>query len=263
MTLLTVIGISIVALVVLFVVRNTFNAGGRFWRLVGRYPDLTLRLLTNERDVFVDQDPPNRSDCSGPFTLFDSEGKSHKIYILFARIDEVQSRITDAIKEHANSINPITENRLTDAINTENPLTDETAKTILVGQTRENLAVAERFDPDLRRAMAKHFYMTQVEIGHEMRPEEKISQLTELTRFWFASRHDALRRGADSEEHVGWNTASCVEAWVIAELSFRKGQLSAEHSKTIGELLRKFIQDNLSVDEQRQHRPFRGSISKS
>jgi len=71
----------------------------QFWRLIARHPDVALDQFLDEKDCVVDHDPANCSAYSGPFRLKDSFSQSHKIYIRFDRIDEIEERIRQAVIE--------------------------------------------------------------------------------------------------------------------------------------------------------------------
>jgi hypothetical protein len=76
-----------------------FAPHGKFWRLMGKYPELGLALLSEEPDVIIQ--PPK---CEvpkahmGPFWVMDRLGMKWKIYINRATIDEVEKRVLEKIR---------------------------------------------------------------------------------------------------------------------------------------------------------------------
>ena len=80
-------------IVLLWVLKNNFSTHGRFWRLVGRNPDLALKLFRIERACAVDTIPTNKSEYVGPFRFMDTSGQKHTVYILNKSIEAVQARI--------------------------------------------------------------------------------------------------------------------------------------------------------------------------
>lgn len=76
-----------------------FSAHGNFWRTVGKNPELSLMFFSKENDCLID--PPFKpKGFAGPFRVMDRTGRAWKIYILFDRIDEIQARIAQNIREH-------------------------------------------------------------------------------------------------------------------------------------------------------------------
>jgi hypothetical protein len=92
------IALIVVALVVAFVLKNTFSSYGRFWRLIAKNPDLAMTQFLMEPDCVIDSKPVMPRDYVGPFFFTDSRGQKHKVYIPAPEIDAIQARIADRIR---------------------------------------------------------------------------------------------------------------------------------------------------------------------
>ena len=88
--------IVLLAWAAFFVLRGQFSVGGRFWRLVGRKPELALTLMLAEAGCIVDGE--RRDGHVGPFYFFDSKGQRHRVHISRIRIDEIQRRLIDDLR---------------------------------------------------------------------------------------------------------------------------------------------------------------------
>lgn len=117
---------------------------------------------------------------------------------------------------------------------------------------KNNLSVAETFDPDLRRRMARDFYLTQLLIETPKSTDVKISELKELGRLWASARHHALNRGAKSEADVEWNNAACIESWILAEVAVRQELVNSNSANQISNLMTHFIATNLPQSEREE-----------
>lgn len=72
-----------------------FLGNPKFWRLVGRNPDLALSLFSIERGCIVDgiPAPEQKQNYVGPMRFRTTDGVTHKVYILEVDIDAIQARI--------------------------------------------------------------------------------------------------------------------------------------------------------------------------
>ena len=92
--------VVVVLVVVIFWQVIAYFAGNpSFWRLVGRNPDLALKLFRIESGCLVDTPPPNgkKTEYTGPFRVYSADGATHKIYILFKEIDVIQKHVAQAL----------------------------------------------------------------------------------------------------------------------------------------------------------------------
>jgi hypothetical protein len=121
-----------------------------------------------------------------------------------------------------------------------------------ISETKQLLVIANDFDQDLRRRMARDLMLTKLLI-EEARPEAaKAQHLEELLRFWNASRNEVLDRGANSESDVEWNNAACNESWLMMEVGFRKGAVSKSECDDFTALVTQFIDKNLPAVEKQE-----------
>ena len=69
---------------------------GHFWRQAAKRADLVLSLFAMEQYCLVDHEPPDvqRKDFAGPFKLLDRVGHTHRVYIDYSRMNEIQERVS-------------------------------------------------------------------------------------------------------------------------------------------------------------------------
>jgi hypothetical protein len=90
-----IVGVVVVALLI-WQGAMYFLGNPKFWRLVGRNPDLALPLFSIESGCIVDGVPPaeRKKNYVGPFRFMTSDGVMHVVYILRADIAAIQARVS-------------------------------------------------------------------------------------------------------------------------------------------------------------------------
>jgi len=93
-TMWEAIGLVVAAIIIWQVIAH-FQGNPKFWRLIGRHPDLALSLFSIERGCLVDTTPlpEQKRDYVGPFRFRTNDGTTHKVYMLASDIDAIQARI--------------------------------------------------------------------------------------------------------------------------------------------------------------------------
>lgn len=94
------IGLLVVLGLIVWQTAAYFLGNPRFWRLVGRHPDLALKLFAIERGCILDGRPLVGSEESyvGPFRWVTSDGTKHLLYIKADEIDGIQARVAQVLK---------------------------------------------------------------------------------------------------------------------------------------------------------------------
>jgi hypothetical protein len=76
-----------------------FSPHGRFWRTVARDPELALSLLSKERDCLIEPTSAVPKGFAGPFRITGRTGRVWRIYLLLARIDDIEARVLQKIEQ--------------------------------------------------------------------------------------------------------------------------------------------------------------------
>jgi len=80
-------------------------------------------------------------------------------------------------------------------------------------------------------------------------PEDFDDFLIQVTEAALQRRHLALKKGATSERHPGWNAAHSVEIWASCRLGARRRLISNKAFDDVDKLAFEFIRETLSTEE--------------
>jgi hypothetical protein len=190
---------------------------GSFWRLVARHPDQALSLFLVEKDCIVDRTPEDWSAYVGPFSLMDSFGRAHKIFILRDRISEIQGQIRGAIKKRK--------------------------ITSIEKEFSRTLKATRSLDMETQRWIARYVLdnTSVIKSARQIGGPAGTSAAQMLSKKVTEDRQAALAAGATSDTDPSWNAAALVESWAITLIGSLNGKISQDVHENIDKMLFDFV----------------------